>query len=129
MPKINFTGVGKPVPTDTYACVVTKADYVAESKGSGNPAIAFQWTVNEGDYEGRTLFRSYSVQPKALIFLKKVLIALGIDPEDLEADIDIDSILTELVGTECNVVVSVGEYNGAPSNSVDDVKPAGVSVF
>lgn len=129
MPKINFTGVGQPVPADTYSAVVTKTDYVAESKGSGMPTVAFQWVINEGDHEGRTLFRSYSVQPKALIFLKKVLVALGVDAESLEADIDIDDVIATLIGQECNLVVSVGEYRGSPSNSVDDVLPAGVGAF
>lgn len=129
MPKINFTGVGDPLPKDTYSAVVTKAEYNPQSKNSGNPTVALEWTVNEGDHDGRKLFRSYSVQPNALIFLKQVLVALGVDPEDLSTEIDIDSVLLGVLGSECMLDVSIGEYNGSPNNQVDKVRPAGVAAF
>lgn len=129
MTKINFTGVGDPLPVASYSAVVTKATYNPQSKNSGNPAVALEWTVNEGEYEGRKLFRSYSVQPNALVFLKQVLVALGIDPEDLSTEIDIDSVLDDILGSECMLDISIGEYNGSPNNQVDKVRPAGVGAF
>lgn len=122
MPKIDFTGVGKPVPADTYSAVVTKAEYNPSSSASGMPTVAFEWTINDGEYDGRKMFRSYSLQPTALVFLKRVLVALGTNPDDLEGNIDTDDILPELVGTECALVITVGEYNGSPNNQIAEVK-------
>lgn len=129
MPKINFTGVGDPLPEATYSAVVEKALYVAQSQSSGNPTVALTWIVNDGEYEGRKLFRSYSCQPNALVFLKQVLVALGVDPAKLSTEIDIDDVLEDIIGAECNLEVTIGEYNGSPNNQVTKVKPAGVGAF
>ena len=129
MAKINFTGVGDPLPENTYSAVVEKAEYIAQSKASGNPTVAFTWIVNEGEHEGRKLFRSYSAQPNALVFLKQTLVALGVDPEKLSVEIDIDDVLADVLGNECNLEVTVGEYNGSPNNQVTKVRPAGVGAF
>jgi len=129
MAKINFKGVGDPLPADTYSAVVEKAEYIAESKSSGNPTVAFTWIVNEGPYEGRKLFRSYSAQPNSLLFLKRVWIASGVDPDDLAADIETDDINASIIGNEVNLVVTIGEYNGEPNNQVTNVRPAGVTAF
>ncbi len=122
-------GVGEPLPADVYSAVVTKAEYIAQSKNSGMPTCSFEFTINDGPYDGRKLFRSYSVQPNALVFLKRVLLALGVDPDELSKEIDIDDVLADVLGNECNLKVSIGEYNGAPNNQIDNVMQAGVGAF
>jgi len=129
MPKIDFTGVGQPLPEDTYSAIVDTAKYNPQSKTSGNPTVEFSWIVNDGEYEGRKLFRSYSVQPNALVFLKQVLVAHGVDPEKLSTEIDLDDVLADVQGVEVLLDVTIGEYNGSPNNQVTKVRAPGVGVF
>ena len=70
-------GSFEPLPDDDYGVKIT--DYEVRGPGeSGFEYINFTFTVDEGEYKGRLLWRNLSLSPKALGFLKELCEAAGI---------------------------------------------------
>jgi hypothetical protein len=122
MPAIDFSKAKTLEPlTGTFDAICTKCEYFDTSKNSNYPKLDFQFTLNDGEYEGRKVFRSSSLQEQALWATKEILIALGYDPDKLVSTVDTDDIIEFVVGRECRVVLSAGTYNNKPSQNVDRV--------
>lgn len=121
MPKVNWSQVEdfQALPAGEYACRLSGAEYVEESKSSGQPYYALTFTVDEGQYQNRKLFKNQSMSPDALPFMKQTLKALG--QEQLSDDDDLDVVFAQLVGNECRLKVSQREYQGEMRNNVDRV--------
>lgn len=65
------------LPDDDYSAKIT--EYEVRGPGeSGYEYINFTFTVDEGEYKGRLLWRNLSLSPKALGFLKELCEAAGI---------------------------------------------------
>lgn len=115
------------MPEDVYPAKLEAWEYVEAAKNSGKPYVKLTFTVDGGDYDGRKLFKNQSCQPKALWNFKRVLVRLGANPKDLEADIDPEEILPELISAECRLSVKertfkeTPEDEGRPTNEVTDV--------
>lgn len=128
--RINFSNVSEltAIPAGSYNAVLTKTTYKEKSNTSGQPFVIFEFTVQDDDerYNGRKVFKNFSLQPQALWALKQAIVVLGGDVDELMNDegVDIEEFLTGLVGAVATVVVSVKEYQGKDTNQVEAIKEA-----
>ena len=131
MPLIDFSGVSdgfEVIPEGIYDAHLEDWDYVEQSQSSGKPFLKLEFICDDPDYEGRKFWRNHSAQPQALWALKRTLVRLGADPEDLADEVDLDDIMPNLVGAQCRLDITVEEYNGEDRNQVKDVLQSGVTV-
>jgi len=133
--KINFADVEvrefEPLPTGRHLSKLSVADYVAASSRSGEPAVAWQFTVDGGEYDGRKGFLNTSLQPQSLWSTQRVLIALGKTKEDVDAldwDTDepekIQSDLNDLLESPCVIVIGHEMFEGRKTQRVRRVLSA-----
>ena len=122
-----------PIPAGTYDVVVAEGEET-ETKGDGKlgkgvPMI--KWTLevcdnNNEKLNGRKLFTNSIIHPTTLWNLKAFLLATGeFDEDDLKDEIDFE--IDDIVGCKMLAVVTVKDYEGAPTNNVRRVKPIGGS--
>ena len=91
-----------PVPAGQYLLSVVEA--TPGTSNSGNPKIDVQWTVIEGEHQGRRIFDTLSLHPKAQWRAKKTLTSLGL-PADFKGNLD--EIADFLQGVVANATVTV----------------------
>lgn len=127
MPIIDMTQAKElePIPAGEYGAVMESWE-CKQSKSSNQPYIGFKFVINEGEHEGRILFRNHSLQTKALFAFKRTIIRLGCDPETAgSASFDYEDELPKLVGAECKLKVTQREYKedeDSPVRMVNDVQ-------
>ena len=102
-----------PVPADTYACRIHAVEQ-RETKKKDGYYLHIEARIAEGDCSGRSLFFNCSLKESALWNLKKFVECAGVPYDDDGLDTD------DILGAEVGLVVSLGEYDGKPSNDVDD---------
>ena len=127
--RVDFTNVGsgfEPIPDGEYEATVYSCE-VKTGQTSGQPYLNWQFKLQGGEFDGRRVFYTTSLQPQSLWNLKKLLIALGYNAEDLKGSFDLEPIMSEVPGMECVVVIGHEEYNGETRDRVLDVKAAGSS--
>jgi len=133
--KINFGDVEvrefAPLPTGRHLAKLSSAEYVAESGRSSEPAVAWQYTVDGGEYDGRKAFLNTSLQPQSLWSTQRILIALGMAKEEVDAldwDTDdpagIQSSLDELLESPCVIVIGHEMFEGTKRQRVRRVLSA-----
>ncbi len=112
--KLDFTGIEarefEPLPVGRYFARVTNCQYVEQSARSGEPTIAWEFTCEGGDYDGRKGFLNTSLQPQAKWAVKRVLLALGMPKEELEGELDFEP--EDMNGRECVIVIGHETYEG-----------------
>jgi len=112
--KIDFTGVEarefEPLPVGRYPARVSNCLYVEQSARSGEPAVAWEFTVDGGEYDGRKGFMNTSLQPQAKWSTKRILKALGFSDEELEGEFDFEP--GDLTDRECVIVIGHEMYEG-----------------
>jgi len=126
MPRVDFSNVTdfKPIPEGTYDVTLSGAKVIAESKSSGQPYVELTFTVAEGEYAGRRLFRNFSLQPQALWAFKKGMVRLGSDPDNFVGELDlsdIEMLCADCVGSPARIVVALRDYEGQQRNDVKTV--------
>ena len=116
--KINFSEAQdfEVLPAGVYPVVVTDV-VVKDSQTSAYPYVACTLTITEGEHEDRKLFLNLSTNPKAAFMVKRNLEALGF--EGLDEDMEFEE--TELLNLSAMAVVSISQYNGRDTNSVDQL--------
>lgn len=123
--KVDFSQVKElsPIPPGKYASTFSEFKIVPEAKGSGQPYAALTFTINaeEGEYEGRKLWRNFSLQPQSLWALKQALINLGCSSDSFNAGDDLEDLLGSMVGSECILDVGMKQFNGEDRNDVRKV--------
>lgn len=123
MPRVSFAEVEtrefEPLPKGRHSAKLSSAEYVPESKRSGEPGIAWEFAIEEDDYRGRKGFLNTSLQKQSLWATQRVLVALGMDKKAIDAldwDTDdpatIQDTLNGLVGSDCVIVVRHEKYEG-----------------
>jgi len=133
--KIDFSGVEvrdfEPLPTGKHLSKLSSAEYVAESGRSGEPAIAWQFTVDGGEYDARKAFLNTSLQPQSRWSTQRILLALGLSKEDVDAldwDTDdpagIQASLDELLDSPCVIVIGHEMFEGQKKQRVRRVLSA-----
>lgn len=133
---INFADVESgfdAIPEGVYPAIVEKVE-VRESKSSDYNYLNWEWTLTEGEHEGRKMWQITSLSPKALFRLKDQLIALGVieGDEDMEITWDDDVEITpgegplllepDVTGMTANLVVTIEPYKGSDRNRVDEIR-------
>lgn len=116
---VNLAGVKtelEAVPAGTYEAVVASAQ-VTEAKSSGKPMLSVKLRIEAPEeLNGRMLFDNFSLQSQALWKLKRWLLALGYEPDELETNLELDP--EELVGQTCYPVVVNEMYQGQERSRV-----------
>lgn len=134
--KIAFSGVEQrtfePLPVARYDVKVTGATFNPTSSRSEEPFIAWEYTVDGGEYDGRKAFHNTSLQPQALWSTQRTLLAMGLTKEEVDAlewDTEdpekIQSDLDKLVEDEkeCRVAVGHRKFEGETRQNVRNVMP------
>ena len=135
MPKIGFNEVEvrtfEPIPRGRYLAKLSAAEFVPESKRSGEPGIAWEFTVNGGEYNNRKGFINSSLQAQSLWSAQRNLIALGMSKEEVDAlewDTDepetVQSTLNDLIGNDCVIMIRHEKYEGEVTQRIARVMAA-----
>jgi hypothetical protein len=121
--KIDFTGVEdrefEPLPVGRHKAKVSGCTYVEASQRSGEPGFAWEFTVTEPEFEGRKAFLNTSLQPQSLWATKRIFRALGVPPDQLEGEIDIEP--EDMVDRECFIMIRHEKWEGQNRQRVSRV--------
>lgn len=119
--KVNLAGVSdsfEPVPEGIYEGALTGFK-VAEAKSSpGQQYVSLEFTLAEGEFAGRKIWKNHSLQAQALWALKRTLLDLGADSEELEQDFDLEELLDTLKGDSVQLEVGQRTYEGKIQNDL-----------
>jgi opacity protein-like surface antigen len=129
--RVNFTDVESTnydaIPGGTYAAKVTDGEIRESGPNAKNPGanyINWEFTIQEGEHQGRKQWMNTSLLPQALFGLKGLLAATGRFSEDrLNGDLDFE--IDEVLGADVKIVVRQKQYEGDTQNEVKRVKPVG----
>lgn len=132
MPIVDFSQATElePIPEDTYEAITESWEYHPSAKSSGKPYVGIKFAVSGGEHDGRSLFRNYSLQPKALWAFKRALVRLGAASEDLTEELDLEDVMPPLMGAQCKLKVGQREYTDPDTeetrivNDVQDILSA-----
>lgn len=126
----------EPLPVGRYPVKVSALEYVEESQRSGEPALAWQFTVQGGEYEGRIGFLNTSLQPQARWSTMRILIALGFTEEEIKSrewDFEDPEVVDAVIGKDCIMSIGHQMYEGEKRQrvrrilSAEGVEPGGES--
>lgn len=95
--------------------------YKFKTSKNNKPMVTLEFTL-EGELEGRKVWDNFTLTPSALPYIKTALVALGVNPDEFGASVDLTSIIGGCIGTPCTLEISRGEYNGKPTNNVERVR-------
>lgn len=118
---VNLAGVAvgfQPIPNNKYPVVFAGGEW-----GDGPKAEYFSadFTVvgsDGGEFDGRHIYKIWSLSEKALPVMKGDFVALGKDADELEGEIDVDEIIAELNGASCVADVYIDTKNGYNNNKI-----------
>jgi len=122
---LNFDGVEDyeftVVPAGVYnATVDTSQTELLQSQG-GNNYLTIRFAIADGEYQGVKVLERFSLQPKALWKLKRLLKAVGYPIPSGQFAFDAAAIH----GRPVRIKVSVETYEGRERNRVEDFAPLG----
>ena len=120
------TGTFEALPNAVYPVHVFE---IEEKTGqdSGEPYLSFVFKIDEGhEHAGRQFWHNISLSEKALWNFKRVMIALGVPAEDLEAEYAFE--ISDHLGKACSVRVITETFDNVARNKVKAVLPAGTEV-
>jgi hypothetical protein len=123
--KIDLSGVANLAPLDDGVYNATLLEgAVKTAKSSGQPYVAITFTVTDEGFEGRKLFRNYSLQPQALWAFKQFLLTMGVDEDVISGEFEIDEVINDLKGAPCKLDVVQKSYRDRMQNEVVKVDAA-----
>lgn len=117
-----------------YPTKVTALEYVEASQRSGEPALAWQFTVQGGEYADRIGFLNTSLQPQARWSTMRILIALGFSEEEIKSrdwDFEDPEVIDSILGRDCIMAIGHQMYEGEKRQrvrrilSAEGVEPGG----
>jgi hypothetical protein len=124
-----------PLPANQYHVAVTDVEVKESGPNSKNPGslyLAWEFTVQSGEFEGRKLWTNTSLLPQALFGLKGLIAACpnsGLDPN---GTLDLEEVTSELMGQDVCAVVTLktkpaeyAQYEGEKQNNIKAFKPMG----
>jgi hypothetical protein len=127
-PAITFDGVESksfdPLPKGRYLSQVSALEYIAESKRSGEPTLAWEFTVMGGEFDKRKGFLNTSLQQQSLWNTMRILTALGYSEDEVKSrewDFEDPEIVEELIGRDCVIVVRHEKYEGEDKQRISRV--------
>lgn len=130
---VNFTDVETSdfdvLPSGSYQARITDGEIRESGPNAKNPGsqyINWEFTISEGEFEGRKQWTNTSLLPQALFGLKGLLKATGqFDDDEIEGEMNFE--IDDVIGSEVTIVVGQKMYDGEKRNEVKRVKPAGES--
>lgn len=125
--KVDFTGVEarefEPLPTGRYQVQASGAQ-VLQGGESGADYIAWEFTVQGGDFDGRKGWLNTSLLAQSLWNVKRVMLALGVPEEAISGEIeDIEALVESLMGKEAIMVVGHRKWEGEVRQDVRRILP------
>lgn len=122
--KVNFSAVAdsfQPRDKGEYDGTLISHKINEASASSGQPTVTLEWS--EDDSPNRKMFKTYSLQPKALWSLKRDLVRIGkARPDFIEElnkpEADLDELITSLYGFSNTLVY--GEPREGKSKDGED---------
>lgn len=118
MVKINFADVKEReiIPVGDYECTLTAITFVAKKATTKAPYIKCEFTVSEeGEAQGRKLFRNLSLSEESLWAFKSAMIALGTDPEEFDDEVDPEEMARDNIGNTAVLTVTHQKDTRDPS--------------
>jgi hypothetical protein len=123
--KLNLGNVKElePIAAGTYAATFTDWQLQDSRSVQGEKNVNCQFTITEdGPDQGRKIFRNFVVRDTALWALKRFLIRMGAQEDEInDEDADLEDLLNSVKGADCRVKVTQREYQGRMTNDVQDV--------
>lgn len=119
----------QPLPAGTYDAVVFKGELRQagpEAKNPGSDYIAWEFNILDEGFEKRKAWQNTSLVPKALPMLKRFLLAVGFDSEQLNSpDFELD--IDDVVGRKLRLIIveSTNPNTDEITHSVKRVLPYG----
>lgn len=112
----------EPLPDDRYECEIVEVSEV-KTAGSGSQYVVVTFSVTDGEYTDRKLFRNYMIEGPGVGFLmdlwrKATKEELEVGLEELEIDTD------DLVGSRVVCITEQEEYEGTTRSTVAKVLAA-----
>lgn len=124
--KIDFANVREPEPVEAGNYEATFTGHkMGEGRDSKKPYVRMEYTISDGEYAGRKVFRVQSLQEQSLWMLKQTMLTLGADPDLFDGEMDLEEALTDLYGSACLIEVSIQEArdeNDRPRPQVNRVR-------
>lgn len=107
---IDMTGVStnQVVEPGKYHANFTKAEL--RDSANGNKRISAMFTIDDPyqtEMNGKKIFTNYTLVPESLPFLKRDLIALGVDEDEIQGKFDVMEKFASLAGTKVMADVKV----------------------
>lgn len=104
--KVDFSAVAdsfEPRKAGEVQGTLIKHEINPASASSGQPTLKLEWSEDESP--NRRIFRTYSLQPKALWSVKRDLIRMGADVAEMNSPTaDLDAICESLYGVSSTLV-------------------------
>lgn len=110
----------KPLPADTYNAIFEAYELKDGPKGQYYD-LKFEVQDEDPEVQGRTLHSNRSIAPQSLWAFKLACIAMGADNSVFEDEFDTDELLESLLHNAVRLKVTVGEYEGRPTNNVQRI--------
>jgi len=138
---VSFEGVEsksfEPLPVGRYPAKVSSVEYVAESNRSGEPCVNWEFTVNDGEFQGRKAFLTTSLQvaneaegkKDARWATMRILTALGFTEEEVKSrdggwDFEDPDVVDSLMDRDCIVSIGHRKFEGETRQQVRRVLSA-----
>lgn len=130
MPRIQIDFAQVPdnnLPDGNYDATISDVE-LRQSEGSQFPYLNWEFTVSGGDYHGRKVFMTTSLNPKAWWNLKYQFTQMGIDASaNMTLDVDEASnklIEPPIIGRPVEITIINEEYNGRSIPKVSEIVKA-----
>ncbi len=109
--KLDFTNIPgrEAIPSGSYKATIVKVES-RKSQSSEFNYLNWELDLDHPDLEGRKLWYTTSLAPRALWKLREVLESLGFDAADLKGELTLD--LDDFAGIEVLVEVEQEEWKG-----------------
>ncbi len=128
---VSFEGVEsrafEPLPVARYPAKVTVLEYNPESARSGEPTLAWQFTVQGGEYDGRIGFLNTSLQAQSLWNTLRILLALGFAEEEVKSrvwDFEDPEVIDSILSRDCVIAIGHEMFEGEKRQRVRRVLSA-----
>lgn len=108
--KVNFKGVGNNKPIIAEGVPARLTNQKSGTTAKKDPKIRLEFTIMEGEHEGRKIFRTYTLTEEAYWAIKKDAITLGGDEEVWDSEIVVEEEIAKLMGAECLLDLDEREY-------------------
>lgn len=127
--RVNMTDVEvsnfDPIPGNTYLANITDGEVKTSGPQAKNPGaeyVNFEFTISEGEYEGRKQWKVASLLPHALFSLKEVLSASGVySDEQLTGELEWE--IDDVIGKPVRITVTKERVpNTEPAEFRNNVK-------